>query len=464
MSEVSTRGEAKGISSVARGLALGGGAAATLAIALLLTGSIDGPSRWPVVVLVEGAVVVAAISVWRSLSATRPSAPPNRLMRSAIDDPLVNATLGTGSFNRNSAPPEPSPAPTNRPQDASAPARAPAAVDIPAHLLRLRFDQRLEAALDAARNEEEVLGVVTRAAESISPIAPTELLLAGARGTTIRQAAEAGPDGEGPGCPVPHPGECEAMRLGTTRRYPSSSGFDACPHLRGRIGRPCSATCVPVRVLGRSIGVLHRIDPMHEPAEEAVVATLESLASKSGTRLSIVRAATNTVPAAFDPSTGLLDRASTERHVVDLGRDLTPFSLAQGDIDHFQEYLRINGRDAANRAIRLVARVMQEILRPTDVIGRFGEDEFLVILPHASDGQAQRALERVREHLALTLATSSIPWFTVSFGVVEASFAQTLDDLLVAADVAVSMAKDLGRNRVVVADEELIDPRVEDEL
>jgi diguanylate cyclase (GGDEF)-like protein len=217
-------------------------------------------------------------------------------------------------------------------------------------------------------------------------------------------------------------------------------------------------------VLGRSIGVLHRTDPVHEPADEVVVATLESLASKSGTRLSIVRAATNTAPAAFDPSTGLLDRASTERHVFDLGRDLTPFSLAQGDIDHFQEYLRVNGREAANLAIRLVARVMQEILRPSDVIGRFGEDEFLVILPQASDGQAQRALERVREHLALTLATSSIPWFTVSFGVVESSFAQTLDDLLVAADVAVSMAKDLGRNRVVVANEELIDPRVEDDL
>jgi GGDEF domain-containing protein len=173
------------------------------------------------------------------------------------------------------------------------------------------------------------------------------------------------------------------MRLGTTRHYPSSSGFDACPHLRGRIGGPCSATCVPVRVLGRSIGVLHRTDPVHEPADEAVVATLESLASKSGTRLSIVRAATHTAPAAFDPSTGLLDRASTERHVFDLGRDLTPFSLAQGDIDHFQEYLRVNGREAANLAIRLVARVMQEILRPSDVIGRFGEDEFLVILPQA---------------------------------------------------------------------------------
>ena len=72
--------------------------------------------------------------------------------------------------------------------------------------------------------------------------------------------------------------------------------------------------------------------------------------------------------------------------------------------------------------------------------------------------------ETLFEHLALTLATSSIPWFTVSFGVVESSFAQTLDDLLVAADVAVSMAKDLGRNRVVVANEELIDPRVEDDL
>ncbi len=322
---------------------------------------------------------------------------------------------------------------------------------------RIQFDSRLERALDGARTEDELFGVVSRAAEGIVPLSPTELLLLGRMENTIIQSAEAGPDGEGPGCPVIDPTNCEAMRTGQTQVFDDSDALDACPHLRDRESGGCSAVCVPVRVFARSIGVVHRTGPVGKPAAAETVGYLESLAGKVGVRVGLLRSTRGEREAVLDPVTGVLDRESIEHRILEIARELTPFSLAQCDLDHFQDFARTYGRQTADNAIRLVAQVLTEILRPGDLVGRFGDDELLVVLPGATNGDAQRALERAREHLTLTLAGLDIPPFTASFGVVESGFGTTLEDLLVAADVAVSLAKDLGRNRVVVAGDQMMD-------
>lgn len=322
---------------------------------------------------------------------------------------------------------------------------------------RIQFDSRLERALDGARTEDELFGVVARAAEGIAPLSPTELLLLGRMENTIIQSAETGPDGEGPGCPVIDPSHCEAMRTGQTQVFDDSDALDACPHLRDRESGGCSAVCVPVRVFARSIGVVHRTGPAGEPAAAEAVGYLESLAGKVGVRVGLLRSTRGEREAVLDPVTGVLDRESIEHRILEIARELKPFSLAQCDLDHFQDFARTYGRQTADNAIRLVAQVLTEILRPGDLVGRFGDDELLVVLPGAANGDAQRALERAREHLTLTLAGLDIPPFTASFGVVESGFGTTLEDLLVAADVAVSLAKDLGRNRVVVAGDQMMD-------
>ena len=342
-------------------------------------------------------------------------------------------------------------------EPAASPERQPTANPAPPSA-RIGFDARLERALDSAGDEADVLATVRRAIEQVTPNAPTELLLVGPRTGIVVQTLECGPDAEGPGCPVSDPRECEAMRTGQTRVFDASTELDACPHLRDRSTAACSATCVPLRVLGDSIGVLHQTGPLGTIAEETTVARLESLASKTGTRLSLLRLAGGTKPTTMDAATGVLDRASIEFQIKDLARNLTPFSLAQCDMDHFHDYNQTFGSDTGQQALRFIASTLTEILRPGDLIGRFGDDELLIALPGASNGEAQRALERAREHLALTLSGSRIPPFTCSFGVVESAFGQTLDELLVAADVAVSLAKDLGRNRVVVAGELVYDP------
>jgi diguanylate cyclase (GGDEF)-like protein len=344
--------------------------------------------------------------------------------------------------------------------DAAAPAylgrSTPGAEGRPAE--RLRFDAQLERALDAARSEDDLFGVVARAVEAITPLQPTELLLLGRMESTVVQSAETGPDGEGPGCPVSHPDRCEAMRSGRTQIYEDSDALDACPHLRDRVDGACSAVCVPVRVFARSIGVFHRTGDAGVAADADTVGYLESVSAKVGVRVGLLRANRGDREPVLDPVTGVLDRDSIEARILELARELTPFSLAQCDLDHFRDFARTYGRETADRAIRLVAQVLTEILRPGDLVGRFGDDEILVVLPGASNGDAQRALERAREHLTLTLAGLDIPPFTASFGVVESGFGTSLEDLLVAADVAVSLAKDLGRNRVVVAGDSMLDP------
>ena len=85
------------------------------------------------------------------------------------------------------------------------------------------------------------------------------------------------------------------------------------------------------------------------------------------------------------------------------------------------------------------------------------------MLPHTAQGEAARALERAREHLALRLALDGVAPFTSASAWSSQAFGQTLDELLVEADVAVSLAKDLGRNRVVVASEQVIDPLVDED-
>jgi diguanylate cyclase (GGDEF)-like protein len=297
----------------------------------------------------------------------------------------------------------------------------------------------------------------------IPPLAPTELLVAVADGTTMAQVAETGPGGEGPGCPVAASGDCQAIQRGRVMRFEADDALDACPHLHDRLSGPCAAACVPVRVLGQPIGVLHRTKPVGDAPDDIEIGYLESLATKLETRLSLRRVSAPAGLPTLDPVTGMFSRESVEAKILGLARSLTPFSLAQCGIDHFADYVDAHGPEAGERALRKVGQAMMGVLRPSDVVGRCGIDELLVVFPNTGGPDASGALERVREHLALSLALDGTPPFTCSFGVVESGFGRSLDELLVEADVAVSLAKDLGRNRVVIAGELVADPLLDDD-
>jgi diguanylate cyclase (GGDEF)-like protein len=157
------------------------------------------------------------------------------------------------------------------------------------------------------------------------------------------------------------------------------------------------------------------------------------------------------IQARTDPLTGLWNRRSLENRVRDLRREGTSYALAYGDLDHFKELNDTHGHEAGDQALRLFSRVLRDSIRPTDFSARYGGEEFVVVLPECSPALAVQVLDRLRERLALTLASARVPAFTVSFGVAASIDGETFDEVVAVADGALLAAKGAGRNQTLLA-------------
>ena len=172
-----------------------------------------------------------------------------------------------------------------------------------------------------------------------------------------------------------------------------------------------------------------------------------------------------------DAKTGLLNAATWHRESeteLSRAKGWSPTSAAIVDIDHFKAVNDTYGHLAGDRVLRVVADRFKAQLREGDLIGRFGGEEFAILLPRTAGSEAVRVAERLRGHIAdAPIAVSDgrdesiLVSITVSVGVAElASSRQDLDDLLAAADAALYVAKNAGRNRIRVNTAELAAARV----
>ncbi|MGZ8734904.1 MAG: GGDEF domain-containing protein, partial [Acidimicrobiia bacterium] len=255
------------------------------------------------------------------------------------------------------------------------------------------------------------------------------------------------------GCGVTTPTDCPAAQRGATLVFPSSAALDACPHLRA-LGDAGSAVCVPVTVGSQAIGVVRVGAPDVHPPAKAEIGAVELVARKSGDRVGMIRAFRDSESQArTDPLTGLLNRRSLENRVRDLVANGTSYVVAYGDLDQFKDLNDTHGHEAGDRSLRLFARVLRDSIRPVDIPARFGGEEFLIVLPDCSLEDATAVMERVREQLALALASGAVPGFTVSFGVAPGDPRTRFDEVVAHADSALYAAKQSGRNRVVAANE-----------
>lgn len=166
-----------------------------------------------------------------------------------------------------------------------------------------------------------------------------------------------------------------------------------------------------------------------------------------------------------DAKTGLLNarylQTALEEEFLQARRQERPLAVIMADLDYLRTINNTYGHLAGDAVIVAVGKTIRQVIRSSDRGGRFGGEEFMIILPSTSGADAAQVAERVRAAIAATpvaVPTRPEPVFvTMSLGVAELSAEMaSVTDLTDAADVAVYEAKNRGRNTVVEASPELL--------
>ena len=230
-----------------------------------------------------------------------------------------------------------------------------------------------------------------------------------------------------------------------------------------------------VVVIGIAMSIKVQTDPVHYPFKlefahfwmtVAIVPTISSLAVQLSNMREKLKAQKNELGEALmriqvlatrDELTGLFNR----RHMLDvLGQHQKRlersghhhFCLAILDIDHFKRVNDTYGHGVGDEVLRRFAEEAQTVLRDTDVLARWGGEEFLLLLNDTSPALANTGLERMRNHLASIQFSTSQPTLrpTFSAGLTGYGDNERLDVCIERADKALYQAKRDGRNRTVI--------------
>jgi diguanylate cyclase (GGDEF)-like protein len=268
------------------------------------------------------------------------------------------------------------------------------------------------------------------------------------------------------------PLDCWALRRGAT--FPTSQAgkgmtcSHACCAKAGAV-----AICQPLIAQNNLLGLLYR---EHESAP-AFDAGANQLATMLAEQVSLAIANLELREqlrgqATRDALTGLHNR----RHLEDaLARETTrsaadgrPLALALLDVDHFKRINDTHGHDGGDAVLRGLGEVLRETARAGEVVGRFGGEEFLLLLPGASietaEARAGAVLDAVRA-MQVTWPGGVLAGVTASIGVAVMPFHAVKGDALVAAaDAALYRAKAQGRNRVLIAGKRAMPPLAESDF
>lgn len=157
-----------------------------------------------------------------------------------------------------------------------------------------------------------------------------------------------------------------------------------------------------------------------------------------------------------DSLTGLLNRRALNdklgHEIERAGRYNNDLSLIICDVDLFKHINDTYGHTAGDRALTAVSGVLRRTLRKADILGRYGGDEFMIILPETSHAGALSLAEKVRdavEGLELDLPGNKRTRLTLSIGVASCCMPEdNLDTLVSLADAALYRSKEAGRNKI----------------
>lgn len=155
-----------------------------------------------------------------------------------------------------------------------------------------------------------------------------------------------------------------------------------------------------------------------------------------------------------DALTGLWNRKTIleilQNELMRAARNQEPVGVVMADIDHFKRINDTLGHPVGDAVLRDVSSVLRASLRPLDAVGRYGGEEFLIVLPGCDEESTRDAAERIRQIVVSGLAPQSgINPVTMSLGIASSgSRVASAENLIKTADDALYLAKKNGRNRV----------------
>lgn len=215
-----------------------------------------------------------------------------------------------------------------------------------------------------------------------------------------------------------------------------------------------SVLVAPMRLRGQVIGMISAQSYQPDSYTEEDQALLEMLAAYAAIALDNASLFHNIQQLAItDSLTGLFNR----RQLFDLGnreflrarRFNRPLSVLMLDIDHFKRVNDRHGHAVGDHVLIRLAQIMRQITREIDIAGRYGGEEFILVLPETDITGATEIANRLLDQIRLAFQTGGLPSITVSIGVA-AMHASMIDFgyLVHTADLAMYAAKNAGRNRI----------------
>lgn len=197
--------------------------------------------------------------------------------------------------------------------------------------------------------------------------------------------------------------------------------------------------------------------PLGEPGGELVCLTLRDATQVMAAEQQL--AETNLLlekRSRRDDLTGLYNRGFVlevlEREAARCQRHGTELTIALADLDRFKRVNDAHGHQAGDRVLASCASLLREAVRATDVVGRYGGEEFIIVMPDTALDAGRAVAERIRQAVAAeTVAVGSLELtVTISCGVAASRPPHEVDALLARADHALYEAKRAGRDRVMV--------------
>jgi diguanylate cyclase (GGDEF)-like protein len=217
---------------------------------------------------------------------------------------------------------------------------------------------------------------------------------------------------------------------------------------------------VPLKTKDRVEGVMDLYIPADSTIDEAKVRLMQSIGSQLGIAIENARLYEATKSLSLhDSLTGLWNHEEIHRildtQLARADREGTSVAVIMADLDHFKKVNDTYGHIAGDTVLRVTAELMRSLVRPYDAVGRYGGEEFLIVLPGCDAKHVAGVAERFRKRIGgerINTPEGMIP-VTVSMGVAASDKGKRrgMNTLVRAADSALYRAKENGRNRVEFA-------------